>query len=271
VSCVVTALFIRFILESKWINLPECKPARDRWNNCTVCTCGGVVFLICYWPALFFSQGRGSMLGLGLVASAVWGMGLLDDIEPLPPHRKFVFQVVASVFLMLFGWRLMWLDNVVIDVVLSMFWIVGLTNAFNLMDNMDGLCGGVSLVALVFLAILVPSPIMYALLGIIIGFLIFNFPPARLFMGDCGAYFLGVNLACLSMSNELGKGAMLLLLVPLADTTFVTARRVLKGKSPARGGLDHLSHEIAGRSNGLVAVAILWFVSLVAGVLALTF
>jgi UDP-GlcNAc:undecaprenyl-phosphate GlcNAc-1-phosphate transferase len=163
----------------------------------------------------------------------------------------------------------MWLDNVVIDVVLSMFWIVGLTNAFNLMDNMDGLCGGVSLVALSFLAALVPSPVVFALVGITGGFLVFNFPPAKLFMGDCGAYFLGVNLACLSMDTGLGKGAVFLLLVPIADTTFVTIRRLLKGKSPARGGLDHLSHELSKKVNATIAVLILYVIGILSGLLVL--
>ena len=69
-----------------------------------------------------------------------------------------------------------------------------------------------SLIKMAFLAVVVGSPVVYALLGIVVGFLIFNVPPAKLFMGDCGAYFLGLNLACLTMNMELGKGAVLLLL-----------------------------------------------------------
>jgi UDP-GlcNAc:undecaprenyl-phosphate GlcNAc-1-phosphate transferase len=209
------------------------------------------------------------MFILGVMAIVIWTMGLMDDKEPMAPHLKFLVQVIASVFLVLGGWRLLWLDNAVLDVLLSMFWIVGLTNAFNLMDNMDGLCGGVSLIALAFLAVVAGSPVVYALLGVVAGFLIFNFPPARLFMGDCGAYFLGLNLACLSMSNALGYGAILLLLVPIADTSFVTVRRLLKGKSPAKGGLDHLSHELSKRVNATIAVLILCIIGILSGLLVL--
>jgi len=209
------------------------------------------------------------MLALGVASIGIWSMGLLDDIENMSPAKKFLWQVVASVGLVAFGWRLLWLDNFVLDTLLSIFWIVGLTNAFNLMDNMDGACTGVSLVILLFLSFIIPSPVVYALIGILSGFLIFNFPPAKLFMGDCGAYFLGLNLACLTMNMELGKTSVLLLLIPITDTTFVTIRRVLKGKSPARGGLDHISHELYKVKGVYFVLLVLYSVSILSGLVTL--
>ena len=207
---------------------------------------------------IFFPAEKVIIISVGVI----WLLGLIDDLEPIRPRTKLIVQTTVATFLVLSDWRLGWFDNLVIDIPLSLLWIIGITNAFNIIDNMDGLVVGITIIILLFLG---NQPV---LLGLALGFLIFNFPPAKVFMGDCGALFFGLNLACLTMG--LGPEAILLLLVPIADTTFVTVRRLLRKRSPARGGLDHLSHELAkGLHSQLAAVAVLWMFGILGGVLFL--
>jgi len=260
VACAVTALLLRFFLPK----LPIRYPSDDRWNAEKIPTAGGITFL----PVFAFY----SLISPLFVASLIiWFMGLVDDVKPLSPRVKLLTETAAALFLVFFGWQLHWFGYPVLTLVLSVFWIVGLTNAFNLIDNMDGLSTGVSIIALVFIGLLTGNPLQtMVLLGICCGFLVFNFPPAKVFMGDCGALFIGLNVACMSMDARVGLLALLILVVPLADTTFVTVRRLLKKKSPAKGGLDHLSHELVKITHSqLAAMGTLWTVGLLGGLLAL--
>jgi UDP-GlcNAc:undecaprenyl-phosphate GlcNAc-1-phosphate transferase len=176
-----------------------------------------------------------------------------------------------------------------IDAMFTMFWIVGITNAFNLLDNMDGLCAGTTLVAGVFLLIGlvsdagVSSPALYlvALLGATAGFLVYNFHPASVFMGDTGSLFLGLNIAAitlLSNPESTGRSGLLsvvvapviLVLVPIFDTTLVTALRLLSGRRPSQGGRDHTSHRLVtvGLSEPR-AVTTLWALAAAGGTISL--
>jgi len=140
-----------------------------------------------------------------------------------------------------------------------LFWIVGITNAFNLIDNMDGLCGGIGLVAAVVLATLFsvetrePFAVALVLSGAMAGFLIFNFKPAKIFMGDCGSLVIGFSISVLTLcftssrlTTPLARVAVpiLLLLVPILDTTLVTFIRLLSGRKASTGGRDHTSHRL---------------------------
>jgi UDP-GlcNAc:undecaprenyl-phosphate GlcNAc-1-phosphate transferase len=170
-----------------------------------------------------------------------------------------------------------------------MVWIVGVTNAFNLLDNMDGLCAGVTLIAGAALlgAFVLDGGIgpealyLSALLGATAGFLVYNFHPASVFMGDAGSLFIGLNLAVLTLGSpspgggsadilSILIGPLLVLLVPILDTTLVTASRILSGRSAAQGGRDHTSHRLV--AIGLSergAVAVLWALAALGGLLAI--
>jgi UDP-GlcNAc:undecaprenyl-phosphate GlcNAc-1-phosphate transferase len=261
----LSAITLRLVMDK----LPRCTVHDGRWSCKQVCTCAGLVFLPFYLPMLPFSEGTGSLVALGLASVVVWAMGALDDFNGVNHLRKLQCQILVALFLVACGWNLNWTSYLVPDFILSMIWIVGLTNAFNLIDNMDGLATGTVAIIALFLVLSTGNPLATVLLGLSIGFLIFNFPPAKLYMGDCGAYFFGLNLACLTMDAKIGGMAVLLLLVPIADTTFVTIRRLSQGKSPMTGGTDHLSHELARRFKELPAVLILWAVSVVGGILFL--
>src|SRR6185312_1333333 len=113
--------------------------------------------------------------------------------------------------LLFFGYRLQWTESMIGDAMLTLFWIVGITNAFNLLDNMDGLCAGTALIAGGFLLIgfvsggaaaTAPAIYLAALLGATAGFLVYNFHPASIFMGDTGSLFLGLNVAALTLAAK---------------------------------------------------------------------
>jgi UDP-GlcNAc:undecaprenyl-phosphate GlcNAc-1-phosphate transferase len=169
---------------------------------------------------------------------------------------------------------------------LTLFWIVGITNAFNLLDNMDGLCAGTALVAGSFLlagiagdpANMPAALYLSALLGATAGFLVYNFHPASIFMGDTGSLFLGLNLAAVTLvaksHGASGSGGVLptmavpvlLLLVPILDTTLVTAVRLLSGRRPSQGGRDHTSHRLVAIGlSQRTAVLTLWALSAAGG------
>ena len=212
-------------------------------------------------------------------------LGFLDDYrkpQGLGVIPKFAVQGLAAVVLILFDIRIRFIQPQYIGDVLTLLWVVGITNAFNLIDIMDGLCASQAAVAaLAFLCIAMPSEQIYvnfasaALLGAAFGFLPWNLSERRkIFMGDTGSLFLGFVLAAIALGadytqkNPLGVYAPLfILLVPTYDTLFVTVVRLLKGQSPFMGSPDHvaLRMERLGLSRG----QIVFLAAVVAGLLSL--
>jgi UDP-GlcNAc:undecaprenyl-phosphate GlcNAc-1-phosphate transferase len=150
-------------------------------------------------------------------------------------------------------------NNLLVDFFITMFWIVGLTNALNFFDNIDGGASGTAAISAFFLFVLASQGSQYSisalamvLTGGTLGFLIWNQPPARIYMGDAGALFLGLLIASLTVRfdpnpiNQVAGFAVLffLLAVPIMDTTVVVIKRIYRGNSPFQGGRDHLSHRL---------------------------
>jgi len=219
-------------------------------------------------------------------------MGLVDDILQLRPATKLVAQIAAAAALVYFGFRLNWLESRLLDSVLTMVWVVGLTNAFNLLDNMDGLCAGTALIVAVMLLTgfwtgvsrdnaMSEMILLAALAGAAAGFLVYNFPPASIFMGDSGSLLFGFSLAALTLGHEgvrasrsdvlsVIAGPAFVLMIPIFDTTLVTVARLWSGRSPAMGGRDHSSHRLV--AIGLSernAVLVLWLLASVGGAIGL--
>jgi UDP-GlcNAc:undecaprenyl-phosphate GlcNAc-1-phosphate transferase len=164
-------------------------------------------------------------------------------------------------------------------------WFAGVCHAFNLLDNMDGLAGGVAMIAALFLASLLPAALgapvivlLLALAGALIGFLYWNRPPARLFMGDCGSLFIGAVIAGASLVPVLQERTafpwtsvviVMVLVVPLFDTGFVLVLRRFAGRSATRGGTDHVSHRLVSLGfSERSAVRILYLLGIVGGLTA---
>ncbi|NJN44816.1 MAG: undecaprenyl/decaprenyl-phosphate alpha-N-acetylglucosaminyl 1-phosphate transferase [Anaerolineae bacterium] len=189
-----------------------------------------------------------------------FGVGLYDDFKPLTPTAKVGFQIIAAGIVVFSGYRTGFFDIELLNILITMIWLVGITNAINLLDNMDGLAGGISFITAVFLCFFfwrIPGQeafllLALALAGGILGFLVFNFPPASIFMGDSGSLFLGFTLAALAIARKPQASNVfavmsvptLIFLLPILDTTFVAFTRLLRGQSPTQGGRDHTSHRL---------------------------
>lgn len=202
-------------------------------------------------------------------AVAVHLLGLCDDLRPLPPVLKLaVMALVGLAVATLGGVRVAEMLGPLPAVVLTTAWIVVITNAFNFLDNMDGLSAGVGCICAAFLVacgllagqVLVPG-LACMFLGAILGFLVFNFPPARIFMGDAGSLLVGYLLAVVSILTsywESGTGRpgftlampLVVLAIPLYDFTSVVLIRLAEGRNPLRGDQRHFSHRLLERGFG---------------------
>ena len=196
------------------------------------------------------------ILGLG---SGLAGLGLLDDLLDLPITPRLVVELAAALTVCASGTRAhirgvpLWTD-----VLVSVLWVVGITNAFNLLDNADGLSAGVAALGALSVAgvglfngqYFVPL-LAFAVAGCAVGFLPHNFHPAKIFMGDAGSLFLGFVLAVLALrlrahtAHQVGLVVpVVALAVPVFDTTLVVVERLVHRRNPFRGFTDHASHRL---------------------------
>lgn len=205
------------------------------------------------------------LLALLLATTIVTAVGLIDDFGVLTPKPKVIGQVVAIFVLLKAGVILQliflpWWARYLITIV----WLVGLSNAFNLLDIMDGLASGVGFIAGTYLVVVavinerwVVAAFTVALVGALAGFLRFNFPPASIYLGDCGSLFIGLSLGALAMvmdyteHNQLGFLAPLYILaLPLIDTVYVTVLRIRAGRKIYHGSPDHFPLRLRRRLGG---------------------
>lgn len=263
-------------------------PRNDRWHRQVVPLLGGVAIGLATLLGVLASGIAGETLVPLTACMAIFIVGLVDDVMALKPFTKLIGQIAMAAAVVYFDYRLYWLDSRLLDSVLTMVWLVGLTNAFNLLDNMDGLCAGTALIVAVMLIIGLETgasrefaraevAFLAVMAGAVTGFLVYNFPPASIFMGDSGALMLGFGLAMLTLSNEGVRGSrsdvisaiagpVFVLMVPIFDTTLVTVLRLLAGRSPAMGGRDHSSHRLVAMGlSERAAVIVLWLLAGIGG------
>jgi len=199
-----------------------------------------------------------NLRGIFYGGTLIMVLGLIDDIWKLDYRVKFFGQFIASIILVLYNIRIEFIPSLSLSIFLTIFWIVGITNAINIIDIMDGLAAGVVvIVGLAFSFIALPTEKIYvnfaalALAGSCLGFLRYNWQPARIFMGDSGSLFIGFILAAISLGesyttiNNIGLFAPLLVLgIPIYDTLLVIFFRLLKGKSIFAGSRDHFAFRL---------------------------
>ncbi|MDX1435876.1 MAG: hypothetical protein R3335_03630, partial [Anaerolineales bacterium] len=259
-------------------------PRKDRWHKKPTPIMGGVAIFGGFLAGVLagYAATGGIRWELILAAGLVFLLGLVDDFRQLAPTTKLLGQILAASVIVFFGYTIEFFDWSILNIILTFVWIVGITNAINLLDNMDGLAGGISLIAAVLLSVLFfeggnQGLLMasLALAGSIAAFLIFNFPPASIFMGDSGSLFLGYILAAMAIarapraSNVLAVMGvpMLIFLLPILDTMLVTITRLLRGQSPTQGGSDHTSHRlVAFGLSERGAVLTMYAIAVLAGV-----
>jgi UDP-N-acetylmuramyl pentapeptide phosphotransferase/UDP-N-acetylglucosamine-1-phosphate transferase len=211
---------------------------------------GGTAVLLGIVIAAAFDR---RLTGILLVLAGAQVVGLADDVADLAPRTKLFAQVALAAAAAALGLTLRVTHVGVLDGALTVIWLVAVANAFNLLDNMDGLCATVALVASLGLAVLAPDvrPLALPLAGAAAGFLLVNLPPARMYLGDAGSLTIGFAVgACtvLAAGSASGPGVLLRLGLPIAvavfDTTLVMASRLLTGLPVMVGGLDHFSHRL---------------------------
>ncbi|MGH2693409.1 MAG: glycosyltransferase family 4 protein [Actinomycetota bacterium] len=217
-------------------------------------------------------SGQILMVALGAIGLSL--LGLMDDQRLVGPWLKVLVEAAAGLALWMVGIRAGLFGDPALDLVLTVLWVVAVTNAINMLDNMDGLASGVTAVsAFGFFAIaamegdyLVAS-LSLAVVGACLGFLPHNFPPARIFLGDAGTLCLGFLLAALGLKLDLvGERGLirsaipvLALGVPIFDAAVAVVARIREGRPIYVGGIDHLSHRLAGVGLTPVAVAVVFY------------
>lgn len=253
VTAGATPLFARL---AAWRGLVVA-PREDRWHKRSTPLLGGAAIAL------------GALVGLVVApdlavvfvgAGMAFALGLLDDVRHLAPTTKLVGQVLIASGLALAGVHVRIIEFVPLAFLITVFWIVIVMNALNLLDNMDGLSAGVSAIAALALGLtaLGQSPLAAVLAaataGSALGFLVHNFHPAKVFMGDAGSLLLGFMLAVVALLHTASGAASLglavlgplaVLALPLFDTTLVTTARGLAGMPIMQGGRDHSSHRLA--------------------------
>lgn len=298
-ALVLTPLTKRLARKTGMVAIPK----DNRWHRRETPLLGGVSIFCSMMAAWFLGAWVSGLaafpdayLLLLLCAGGIFALGLADDILNMDPQHKLAGQIIITSLLLFFGFRLDWTQYQTINLFFSILWIVGITNAFNLLDNMDGLSSGVAFISGAFLLVFCffdgnPGPLdqpfyltLGAFLGAILGFLVFNFNPASIFMGDAGSLFMGFTLACLTISGSSrhtgGTGffnlasiisiPVLILFIPILDTGFVSIMRKLFRRRISQGGRDHSSHRLVAIGfSEKKAVLILYAFSVTSGLMAL--
>ncbi len=266
-------------------------PSGERPHDRPTALLGGLAVMAGFVAAIGFV---GIMLGLphhtmpwlAGFALAMCLVGLLDDIVDLRPRHKLILELVAISVLVGWGPQLDFFPYHPLNVALTILWLVTATNAYNLIDGIDGLAAGVGIVAALSIAVVaglhlhtVTMVAALALAGALAGFMVFNFPPATVFMGDEGALAVGLVLGVLSIqASRWGEGSLparlamplLALMVPLLDTVTVTVTRLATGNPISRRGLDHSHHRLTRLGvSSRTAAAMLVGLQVIAGACAI--
>lgn len=275
------------------------QPRADRWSTHfggvrrPPALMGGVgIFLtLAFGSALFLPWDR-QTLGIAAGATLMFLTGLVDDRHGLRPHLKMAAQTAAACLLLATGTAAAQVPVPWLAALATIFWVIAITNAVNLIDNMDGLASGVVMVSALTMAVYgvnhgLSTPTTLALLvaGSCGGFLIYNFNPAKLFMGDCGSLPLGFLMSATALAaggQEAGAGRIAshlviplfvpvtLLAVPVFDTTLVSVVRRLNGRPISQGGRDHSSHRLVALGlSERATVIVLYAISAAFGLLAI--
>jgi len=256
-SLVFTPLVRSFAFKGGFISYPR----PDRWHKHPTALLGGLsIYLAFIISALVLGLINKNSLGVFVGATLLFVVGLIDDKVHFTPYTKLFAQILAGGIAVLAGIVLKLPLGTVLFIPLTLLWIVAITNAFNLLDNIDGLAAGIAAISafMLFVTSYLFSHSTFGIFALVVfgaclGFLPYNFNPAKIFMGDSGSMFLGYLLAVISISESARFASNLLatillpvfiLSVPIFDTLFVMITRLLQKRSIFKGGRDHTSHHL---------------------------
>lgn len=268
ISLVVTPLVRRLAIKVKAIDCPD----ERKVHRCLMPRMGGLAIYISFTlVVLLFAPWSMPLLGLVLGGLLIVLLGIVDDTKGLSPKVKLVGQIIAALAVIPFGIQVSLITNPVSDGVIGLgilaipvtvFWIISVTNAVNLIDGLDGLASGISIIAALTIAAVAWSNstvfggkevvmLAFILIGAVLGFLRYNFYPAKIFLGDTGSMFLGYTLAVLSIIGTTKSAAaiplfipIVILGIPLLDTFFAILRRSYNHKPIFQPDKEHLHHRL---------------------------
>lgn len=256
---------------------------------------GGIAMVISVTILMLVFLPINKSLIMAIISSLVIALsGLYDDKYDLSPKLKFGFQILAAIILIIGGMKIEFFTNPfdyedallilnMLSIPVTIFWVCGITNTINLIDGLDGLASGVSMICAISMFFITyqmgrydVSLVCALVAGACLGFLPFNFNPAKIFMGDTGALYLGFMLSYISISGFLKQAAILMIFVPVVilgvpvfDTAFAMVRRKLSGKSIVEADKGHLHHRLLRMGlNQRQTVVILYSISAIFGILA---
>lgn len=294
ISAAATPLVKKIALKLDVIDLPK---GKRKIHKKPIPLLGGLAIYLSFVLVMIMKSGSLTTHETGILigATIIVVGGIIDDTIELKPGYKLIFQISAAVVLILFGveissvtnplsngdgyWSVGWMT-----VPLTILWVIGITNALNLIDGLDGLAAGVALISSVTIFIIAilnnraDAAVLTAILsGAILGFLPYNFNPASIFMGDTGAQLLGFLLAAIAIEGTIKSAAafaiavpILVLGIPIYDTIFAVIRRKINGKPIMQADRGHLHHRLMDM--GLTqrqAVLIMYLISGILGSIAI--
>ncbi|MCS7029691.1 MAG: undecaprenyl/decaprenyl-phosphate alpha-N-acetylglucosaminyl 1-phosphate transferase [Bacteroidia bacterium] len=271
-SYIINNIFVRY-----GISIAQEKTTHTliRWGSRKKPALGGISFAVVLFfstiaclvlnyyqkPDYVFTQ---QWIGILIATALGFAMGLYDDAYHLRPLPKFLSQLVCAIILIATGSVVKVTNVFLLDAFITIFWVVGIMNSINMLDNMDGITGSISLIAIAAMFIPVfeiqgfntQTFTLIAVMGSLIGFLYLNWNPSKLYMGDSGSQFLGAFLSGIAImylwqqnhfQGSYGYMANVILpaivfIIPIIDTTIVTFKRISRGCSPFVGGKDHITH-----------------------------
>ncbi|MCT8975802.1 undecaprenyl/decaprenyl-phosphate alpha-N-acetylglucosaminyl 1-phosphate transferase [Clostridium sp. CX1] len=294
ISAILTPIVKRFAIKIKAIDIPK---DNRRIHKKPIPLLGGLAIYFSFILTLILKTGELSRSEIGIIIGAtiiVIG-GFLDDKFDIRPWQKLLIQIASALILVVFGVRILLITNPIssselyisvgmLSIPFTIMWVVGITNALNLIDGLDGLAAGVAFISAITIFIIAllntraeAAVLTSILAGAILGFLPYNFNPASIFMGDTGAQLLGFLLAAISMEGAIKSAAafsivvpILALGIPIYDTLFAMIRRKINGKPIMQADKGHLHHRLLDM--GLTqrqAVIIMYLISAVLGSFAI--
>ena len=290
ISILITPIVKKIAIMVNAIDVPK---DERRIHNKPIPVMGGLAIYVAFVLGVILYNGilTTSQLGIIVGATIIVGGGIIDDIKELSPKYKLIIQVLAATCLLMSGIKISIITNPFgelypyinigwICIPLTIIWIVGVTNAFNLIDGLDGLAAGIAFISAVTLMIVsiingrLEAAFLTAVLsGAILGFLPYNFNPASIFMGDTGSQLLGFLLAAISIEGAIKSATVFVIAVPILafglpiyDTLFAMIRRKVNGKSIMQADKGHLHHRLLDMGlSQKQAVIIMYFISAVLG------
>jgi len=299
VAGLIAVALVRYVCNKNgWVAHPQ----KDRWHTKSTALHGGVGIMLAWLPLVLTSLNTAQVIPqvfyfffAGLII--IFFVGFLDDIYHFRPRTKLVWQIIVALLVVSNNIVIQFSTWGILNQFVTIIWIVGMINAVNMIDNMDGLSAGIVLIVSIFVWYIMfntnnqftslPLSMVVIFGGVLVGFLFFNYNPASIFMGDSGSLFIGYFISVMVIPSEINSYfginkslytfdyralviPVMLMAIPITDLLFVSVNRFLAGKKIYQGGRDHMSHRLVNLGyKERKSVFILYFCGVLSGLSAI--